>query len=100
MERLIYVALRMAQELFSTSVPEVLSGKVYSGVTGRLAGNRIRFMANSIEYRHPWITINDWLFRIRTRRGLHLKIQLAIYITGVVGRRFLLPARKRRKEVA
>ena len=100
MEKVIYVALRMAKELFDITVPGALSAEVHSGVAGRLAGNRIRFMANSLEYRHPWITVNDWLFRIRTRRGLHLKIQLALYIAGVVVRRFLLPARWRRKEVA
>ncbi len=100
MERLIYVALRMAQEVFDATVPGALSAEVHSGVAGRLAGNRIRFMSKSLEYWHPWVTVNDWLFRIRTRRGLHLKIQLALYIAGVAVRRFLLPARWRRKEVA
>jgi hypothetical protein len=100
LERLIYVALRLANELFDSAVPGKLYGSVHSDVVGRLARNRIRFMANSLEYRHPWITVNDWLFRIRTRQGLHLKTQLALYIAGVTGRRFLLPARWRRREVA
>ena len=100
LERLVCVAVRMTNELFATPVPDRLAGEVGSGVTGRLSRNRIRFMANSMEYWHPWITVNDWLFRIRTRRGLKLKIQLALYIAGVAGRRFLLPSGMRKKEVA
>jgi hypothetical protein len=57
-------------------------------------------MSGSLEYWHPWITLNDWLFRIRTRSGLRLKMQLAFYFVGVAGRRFLLPVGMRKKEVA
>jgi hypothetical protein len=100
LERLIFVALRLANELFATPVPDALTGKVFERVTGTLAANRIRFMSDCLGYWHPRITINDWLFRIRTRTGARIKIRLTLYIAGVVLRRFLWPGGGHQKEAA
>jgi len=89
MEKLIYVAAGLAHEIFSVPVPAALETSVSAPAIRRLTHNRIRFMAHSLEYWHPWIFINDWIFRIRTRSGLRMKMQLAIYVARVLTRRFL-----------
>lgn len=93
MEKLIYVAVLLAQELFSVAVPALLEAATCAPAVRRLTRNRIRFMANSLEYWHPWIFINDWLFRIRSRSGWQLKIQLTIYVLRAIARRIFLPKR-------
>ncbi len=93
MEKLVYVAVSLARELLGTPVPEALEAEVGSAGIRRLTGNRIRLMNNSLEYWHPWIFINDWLFHIMSRSGLRMKWQLASYITGVALKRFLMPRR-------
>jgi hypothetical protein len=93
MERLIYVAVSLAHELLGAPVPPALEVACGLPVISRLTRNRIRFMANSLEYRHPCIFINDWLFRIRSRNGLMIKWQLVTYISGVLLKRFLSPLR-------
>lgn len=93
MEKLVYVAVSLAHELLGVPVPPAV--EVGCGLPGvrRLTHNRIRFMANSLEYRHPWIFINDWLFRIRSRSGFRMKWQLSVYISGVLLKRFLVTRR-------
>jgi hypothetical protein len=83
-ERLVYVAVGLAHELLGAPLPAALKVAALSPVIRRLTFNRIRFMANALEYWHPWIFINDWLFRIRSRSGFRLKWQLAWYITGKI----------------
>lgn len=83
-ERLVYVAVGLAHELLGAPLPSAVKAETLSSVIQRLTRNRIRFMANALEYWHPWIFINDWLFRIRSRSGFRLKWQLAWYITGKI----------------
>jgi hypothetical protein len=99
-ENLIYVAVKLASDLTGITVPLEIAAKVGSPKIGRLAANRISFMSKSPDYWHPSIFFNDWLFRIRSRTGLRTKAQLAMYITGVVARRFLLPKRWHLRETA
>ena len=96
MEKLVYVAVSLAHELLEAPVPEALAAGVDAPGIRRMTRNRIRFMANSLEYWHPWIFISDWLFRIRSRSGLRMKWQLGWYITGILFKRFL-PMRGRRQ---
>ena len=93
MERLVYVAVGLAHELLGAPVPPSLEAECGMPGVRRLTRNRIRFMANSLEYWHPWIFINDWLFRIRSRSGFKMKWQLATYILGVLLKRLLMPRR-------
>ncbi len=100
LEKLVFVAIRLSADLMGTTIPEALKEEVSSGKVGRLAGNRALFMSKSLDYWHPWITFNDWLFRIRTRTGSGIRLRLAMYIAGVAAKRFLLPKRWRINEVA
>jgi hypothetical protein len=94
-ENLVYIAVKLASELSGVIIPAKIAGKAAGRRIGNLTANRIRFMAGVTVFWHPLITLNDWLFRIRSRTGLMLKMRLAFYITGVVMKRFLLPARWR-----
>jgi hypothetical protein len=92
-ENLIYVAVRLASVLTGAGVPQPIAAKVELPGIRKLADHRVRFMSKAPDYWHPWIMINDWLFRIRSRTGFKLKAGLAIYIAGVVLKRFLVPKR-------
>lgn len=93
-EKLVYVAVGMAHELLGVVVPAAVEKETLSPVIHRLTHNRIRFMANALEFWHPRIFLNDWLFRLKSRSGLRIKWQLSTYITGILMRRFLSPRRE------
>ncbi len=93
MEKLVYVAVSMAGQLLGVPVPAAVEAKTGAPCIRRLARNRIRFMEHSLDHWHPWIFINDWLFRIRSRSGFRLKWQLVTYISGIMMRRFLSPCK-------
>ena len=84
---LIYVAVCLAHELLATPIPPALKNEAASKRIRRLTRNRIRFMTKSMDYWHPRIFINDWLFRIRSRSGLKIKVRLAFYVMCVLLRR-------------
>jgi len=92
-ERLVYVAVGLAYELLGVTVPVAVESETLSSGVRRLTRNRIRFMANALEYWHPRIFVNDWLFRIRSRSSFRMKWQLSAYIIGVLMKRFLSPRR-------
>jgi hypothetical protein len=92
-EKPVYVAVGLAHELLGAPVPAAVEDACRLPGIRRLTLNRIRFMANSLEYWHPWIFINDWLFRIRSRSGIGIKWQLETYIMGVLLKRLLRPRR-------
>ena len=86
-ERLVYVAVGLAHKLLGVTVPAAVERETLSSGVRRLTRNRIRFMANALEYWHPRIFVNDWLFRIRSRNGRRIKWQLSIYIIGILMKR-------------
>ena len=86
-ERLVYVAVGLAHELLGVTVPVAVERETLSSGVRRLTRNRIRFMANALEYWHPRIFVNDWLFRIRSRNGRRIKWQFSIYIIGILMKR-------------
>lgn len=96
-ENLIYIAVKLASDLTGVGIPEIVCKRTLSWKTRNLVNNRIRFMLKSPYYWHRWIMLNEWLFRIRSRTGMKLKIRLAAYITGHVLLRYLAPAKVRKK---
>ena len=89
MVKLVYVAVSMAHELLGAPVPAAVEAACALPGVHRLTRNRIRFMAHALDYWHPWIFINDWLFRIRSRSGLRIKWQLTTYLSGILMKRFV-----------
>ncbi len=88
-ENLIYVSARIASVLTGIDIPGRINTRCNSRRIKRLTANRIRFMENSLSYWHPWIFINDWIFRFKSRSGLRTKLRLTIYITRVLFKRFI-----------
>lgn len=96
-EKLVYTAIKISSYLTGVGVPGIIRKHVESWNTKNLAKNRIRFLSKLPSNHHRWITLNDWLFRIRSRTGLKIKIRLAAYITGHVLLRYIAPAKVRNR---
>jgi len=87
-ENLVYISVKIASELTGIDIPGRINTRCNLSRISRLASNRIRFMEKSLTYWHPWIFINDWLFRIRSRSGFRTKLRLTVYISRVLIKRF------------
>lgn len=86
-EQLIYVGVKLAGMLTGVSVPEVIRAQTLSKKTGSLAKDRILSMmrpynnCNNLGFNY-----NNWLFRMRTRKGLDTRFK----ITAATGRELLM----------
>ncbi len=79
-ERLVYLGVYLASVITGVKVPHATSARVSAAVIRRLGNNRIKRMALPVR---EWYTFRDelrgWLFKIRSRDGLAIKLQLAYY---------------------
>ena len=79
-EKLVFLGVFMASLLTGIEIPSKISHKTKSGDIRRIARNRFRRMALPV---NKWYTYSDellgWIFKIRSRDGLKIKLQLGYY---------------------
>jgi len=89
LETVFYIGVRQANMLTGITIPEVIKKSCMSASITRLAGKRIRMTAYPVTKRGDFgFIIHEWLFHIRSRDGVALKLHLAWYAF----RKVLLPA--------
>jgi hypothetical protein len=85
-DRLIYVGVNMAAALTGVSIPEDLRAHAESGNIVKLSNSRINSMMRPGHDRNNTsFHYNNWLFRMKTRKGLDTKIK----ITAATGKELL-----------
>lgn len=83
-ENVIYVAARLAFEITGVKIPNEILQKTQSLKIKRMAENRLFYMAKTPqEWDKTVFKLNNWLFRIRSRTGIKIKLKLFYYITGL-----------------
>lgn len=79
-EKLIFLGVYLANLISGVEIPGAIADKTKSDNIRRIAENRVRRMALPVD---QWYTFRDelrgWLFKIRSRDGLRIKIQLGYY---------------------
>jgi hypothetical protein len=79
-EKLVFLGVCLASVVTGVRVPPVISAQVSAVGIRRLGNNRIKRMALPVS---GWYTFSDelrgWFFKIRSRDGLVIKVQLAYY---------------------
>jgi hypothetical protein len=99
-ENVVYIGVKLASELTGVEIPDGILGKIESRKVKKLANNRLAYMGKSPgEWDSASFKLNDWLFRIRSRTGIDLKLTLFLYISFLLIARLLLPDKLRKKLV-
>ncbi|HPJ60888.1 MAG TPA: nucleotidyltransferase family protein [Bacteroidales bacterium] len=87
-EKLVFLGVYIASVITGVRVPPLISDKVSAACIRMLGNNRIKRMAIPVS---EWYTFSDelrgWFFKIRSRDGLLIKMQLGYYTL----RKILMP---------
>jgi|WetSurMetagenome_2_1015567.scaffolds.fasta_scaffold01570_7 hypothetical protein len=88
LETVLCIGIRQANILTGVTIPEIIKAKAMSPSITRMAKRRIRMTAYPVSKRESFgYILREWLFHIRSRDGVELKLQLAWYTF----RKVLLP---------
>lgn len=93
-EDLVYAAVKLAAVLTGAKVPGEILTYTESDKVRKLVANRMKFIEVSPEkWRTKWFISNEWLFRIRSRNGLAVKLRLMLYFVRKQIMPWIIPKR-------
>jgi len=91
-EDLLMTTIKVASVITGVKIPQQINSGIESKKINRLANNRIRAMAEPpARWRKTRVIINDWIFRLRSRDSLRVKISLVSHFIRKVLAPRLIP---------
>ena len=90
LEKVVYIAARLAFLITGARIPRALNAGVELSGVKRLAENRVRLLSQPPDYWHTFrFNFSNWLFRVRSRTGLWLKLRITLYSLTTIFKKIL-----------